>query len=293
MEMNDLRKEIERQFKLLGFFEPDKKTTEKIPEIETAETNTEAAPLPAPADFEPEYAAAFGELSPKWQKYLSKREEKLKAERQELSAKIGLLDSLKNLDGEFQKRKAENNIHSLREWLEGLAFIDEQMHHRPVETLSAIAQVFNVKAQFSETPQAETTDRILKRLSELDSSFHSLRDYLQQRQSADFNSQLQTFGTQKDENGRRLYPYFETVYNQMRSLLQSGLAAGFEDAYKKAVWLNADVRKELIAKQISSEAEDARKAQKAAFSPKGKAKAPERPLTLREEIEKNMAAFMD
>lgn len=285
--MNDLRKEIERQFKAFGLYEPDEKTAEP------ALSEEEALLVAAPADFEPEYAAAFGELSPKWQKYLSKREEKLKAKRQELSAKIGLLDSLKNLDGEFQKRKAENNIHSLREWLEGLAFIDEQMHHRPVETLSAIAQVFNVKAQFSETPQAETTDRILKRLSELDSSFHSLRDYLQQRQSADFNSQLQTFGTQKDENGRRLYPYFETVYNQMRSLLQSGLAAGFEDAYKKAVWLNADVRKELIAKQISSEAEDARKAQKAAFSPKGKAKAPERPLTLREEIEKNMAAFMD
>ena len=285
--MNDLRKEIERQFKAFGLYEPDEKTAEP------ALSEEEALPVAAPADFKPEYAAAFGELSPKWQKYLSKREEKLKAERQELSAKIGLLDSLKNLDGEFQKRKAENNIHSLREWLEGLAFIDEQMHHRPVETLSAIAQVFNVKAQFSETPQAETTDRILKRLSELDSSFHSLRDYLQQRQSADFNSQLQTFGTQKDENGRRLYPYFETVYNQMRSLLQSGLAAGFEDSYKKAVWLNADVRKELIAKQISSDAEDAQKAQKAAFSPKGKAKAPERPLTLREEIEKNMAAFMD
>ena len=28
--MSDLRKEIERQFKLLGLFEPDKKTTEKI-----------------------------------------------------------------------------------------------------------------------------------------------------------------------------------------------------------------------------------------------------------------------
>ena len=31
MEMSDLRKEIERQFKLLGLFEPDKKTTEKQP----------------------------------------------------------------------------------------------------------------------------------------------------------------------------------------------------------------------------------------------------------------------
>ena len=289
--MNDLRKEIERQFKAFGLSEPNVDADAKI----KAEANNEAEKvlIAAPADFEPEYAVAFSELSPKWQKYLNKREEKIKAERKELSAKLEIINWLKGFDDVLQKRCGEEGIHSLQEWLSGLIFIDEQIHSRPAETLNAIAKVFNVKAQFTETPQTEITNRILERLSELDAGFHSLRDYLQQRQSADFNSQLQTFGAQKDENGRRLYPYFETVYNQMRNLLQSGLAAGFEDAYKQAVWLNADVRKELIAKQINSEAEDAQKAQKAAFSPKGKAKAPNRPLTLREEIEKNMAAFMD
>lgn len=290
--MNDLRKEIERQFKAFGLSEPDEKATG---EDSSAVSNNEKKSgfIAAPADFEPEYAAAFSELSPKWQKYLSKREEKLKAERQELSAKIGLLDSLKNLDGEFQKRKTENNIHSLREWLEGLAYIDEQMHSRPVETLNAIAQVFKVKAQFSETPQTEISDRILKRLSDLDLSFHSLRDYLQQSEQRSFYSQIQAFGSQKDESGHLLHPYFDAVFKQMQALLQNGLASSIEDAYKQAVWLNADVRKELIAKQIDSDAAEAQKAQKAAFSPKGKAKAPERPLTLREEIEKNMAAFLD
>ena len=289
--MNDLRKELERQFKAFGLSEPNVDADAEI----KAEANNEAEKvlIAAPADFEPEYAAAFSELSPKWQKYLNKREEKIKAERKELSAKLEIINWLKGFDDVLQKRCGEEGIHSLQEWLSGLIFIDEQIHSRPAETLNAIAKVFNVKAQFTETPQTEITNRILERLSELDAGFHSLRDYLQQRQSADFNSQLQTFGAQKDENGRRLYPYFETVYNQMRNLLQSGLAAGFEDAYKQAVWLNADVRKELIAKQINSEAEDAQKAQKAAFSPKGKAKAPNRPLTLREEIEKNMAAFMD
>lgn len=290
--MNDLRKEIERQFKAFGLSEPDEKATGE--DISAVSNNEEESGLiAAPADFEPEYSVAFSELSPKWQKYLSKREEKLKAERQELSAKIGLLDSLKNLDGEFQKRKTENNIHSLREWLEGLAYIDEQMHSRPVETLNAIAQVFKVKAQFSETPQTEISDRILKRLSDLDLSFHSLRDYLQQSEQRSFYSQIQAFGSQKDESGHLLHPYFDAVFKQMQALLQNGLASSIEDAYKQAVWLNADVRKELIAKQIDSDAAEAQKAQKAAFSPKGKAKAPERPLTLREEIEKNMAAFLD
>lgn len=289
--MNDLRKELERQFKAFVLSEPDKKTIDEMPA--EADENAQNGLIAAPADFEPEYAAAFSELSPKWQNYLSKREEKLKAERKELSAKIGLLDSLKNLDGAFQKRKTENNIHSLREWLEGLVYIDEQMHRRPVETLNAIAQVFKVKAQFTETPQTEISDRILKRLTELDLSFHSLRDYLQQSEQKSFYSQIQDFGLQKDETGHLLHPYFDAVYKQMQTLLQNGLASSIEDAYKQAVWLNADVRKELIAKQINSDAAEAQKAQKAAFSPKGKAKAPERPLTLREEIEKNMAAFLD
>lgn len=289
--MNDLRKELERQFRAYGLAEPDENAAAENPA--EADEEAQSGLIAAPADFEPEYAAAFSELSPKWQKYLSKREEKLKAERKELSAKIGLLDSLKNLDGAFQKRKTENNIHSLREWLEGLVYIDEQMHSRPVETLNAIAQVFNVKAQFAETPQIEISDRILKRLAELDLSFHSLRDYLQQSEQRSFYSQIQDFGLQKDEAGHLLHPYFDAVYKQMQTLLQNGLASSIEDAYKQAVWLNTDVRKELIAKQINSDAAEAQKAQKAAFSPKGKAKAPERPLTLREEIEKNMAAFLD
>ena len=116
---------------------------------------------------------------------------------------------------------------------------------------------------------------------------------MQQKQNDDFIKQIQAFGGQKDEKGELLHPYFDLVYQSMKSLLQNGLAASLEDAYKQAIWLNADIRKELIAQKINSEAEEAQKAQKAAFSPKGKAKAPERPLTLREEIEKNMAAFMD
>lgn len=290
--MNDLRKELERQFKTFGFYEPNEKTVETISENDTA-AETERKPLAAPGDFDPEYAAAFGELSPKWQNYLCKRDEKLKAERKEISAKLALLNSLNGFDDVFQKRRLNDGISSFQEWLEGLVYVDEQIHSRPAKTLEALAKVFHVNAQFSEIPQTEFSNRILNRLAELDASFHNLKDYLQQRQNGDFNSRLQAFGAQKDENGRSLYPYFEAVYNQMRALLQGGLAASFEDAYKQAVWLDADIRKELIAKKINSDAGEAQKAQKATFSPKGKAKAPERPLTLREEIEKNMAAFLD
>ena len=203
-----------------------------------------------------------------------------------------MLNWLHGFDRLVQERGSEG-FQNLKEWLDGLVWIDEKMHKNPAETLNAIAQVFGVSSKFGGTSSDNVSEKILTRLMNLDASFHNLESYLQQKQNDDFIKQIQAFGGQKDEKGELLHPYFDLVYQSMKSLLQNGLVASLEDAYKQAIWLNADIRKELIAQKINSEAEEAQKAQKAAFSPKGKAKAPERPLTLREEIEKNMAAFMD
>lgn len=288
--MNEVRKELEKQFKAFGLFELEDKPAET--KSETEETVAPVVILEAPADFEPEFASAFGELPQKWQEYLIQREKKLSSERKKVKEGSELLNWLHGFDRLVQERGSKG-FQNLKEWLDGLVWIDEKMHKNPAETLNAIAQVFGVSSKFGGTSSDNVSEKILTRLMNLDASFHNLESYLQQKQNDDFIKQIQAFGGQKDEKGELLHPYFDLVYQSMKSLLQNGLVASLEDAYKQAIWLNADIRKELIAQKINSEAEEAQKAQKAAFSPKGKAKAPERPLTLREEIEKNMAAFMD
>lgn len=101
------------------------------------------------------------------------------------------------------------------------------------------------------------------------------------------------FGNQTDVNGRPLHPYFEEVKQQVFNLLQNGMAQDVSQAYEQALWTHPAVREELIKQKISSSAAEAQKAKQASFAPKGKAEAPAKELTLREEIAKNMAAFMD
>ncbi len=288
--MNEIRKELEKQFKAFGLFEPDRETVAS--ESDTKEKDEPVLIFEAPTDFEPEFASAFSELPQKWQEYLTKRENRLSTERKKIKESSEILNWLHGFDRLMQERGNEG-FKDLKDWLDGLVWIDEKMHQNPAETLNAMAQVFGVSSRFGNAVTENISEKILNRLMKLDACFHNLESYLQQKQNDDFIKQIQDFGEQKNEKGELLHPYFDLVYPSIKSLLQSGLAMSFDDAYKQAIWLNADIRKELIAQKINSDAEEAQKAQKAAFSPKGKAKAPDRPLTLREEIEKNMAAFMD
>ena len=85
----------------------------------------------------------------------------------------------------------------------------------------------------------------------------------------------------------------EKAYNAAKEAGEIDSDALKAEAYEKALWLNPEVRNELISKTINTKAADAQKAKDAAFLPKGKAKEPQKELTLREEIAKNMAAFLD
>lgn len=295
--MNEIRKELERQFKAFGLFnkaDDEKADVSSLPEEQdvSAETETAAAGIEVPSDFEPSFADDFKNLSPQWQAYLSEREKKRAEERREITEKLDILHWLQGFE-ELSRKRGNNGISGLKKWFDGLVYIDEKMHTEPVKTLDAIAQAFGVKALFSANKPSEETGRILNRLMELETEFHNFTNFMQQKQNSDNVVKLQEFGAQKDEKGRRLHPYFDVVSAQMQNLLQAGLAGDLEAAYAQAVWLNPEVRSELILKKIDSDSAAAQKAQKAAFSPKGKAKAPERRLTLREELEKNMAAFRD
>ena len=100
------------------------------------------------------------------------------------------------------------------------------------------------------------------------------------------------FGGQTDEDGKPLHPHFDEVEQIVFNLLNSGAVKDVSEAYKQALWLHPTLRTKLIDKTISIQTTEAQKAKKAGFTLKGKSKAPERELTLREEIEKNMAAIL-
>lgn len=75
--MNEIRKELERQFKAFGLFnkaDDEKADVSSLPEEQDVSAETAAAGIEVPSDFEPSFADDFKNLSPQWQAYLSERE---------------------------------------------------------------------------------------------------------------------------------------------------------------------------------------------------------------------------
>lgn len=292
--MSELREELERQFKAI---------VQKNEKSEDLSDNsfTDAQPevqeqivvcIEAPKSFSPEFAEDFKNLSKEWQKYLIKREDEIS---QEIEKYINQLNNYKWVDEIFSRhyeRLSNKGIEKFQNWLEGLALIDDAMDTNPTATLKAIATVYGVKTAVSSNDD-KACEQIITRLCNLERSYHDLTSYMQQQQIQNLNEKLQMFRRQTDKDGNMIHPYFDAVFPQIMDLLQTGMIVDVAEAYEKALWLNPEVRNELISKTINTKAADAQKAKDAAFLPKGKAKEPQKELTLREEIAKNMAAFLD
>lgn len=296
MEMSELREELERQFKAI--VQKDKKSEdENILKDASADVQPEVQGqivvcIEAPKSFSPEFAEDFKNLSKEWQKYLIKREDEIS---QEIEKYITQLSNYKWVDEIFSRhyeRLSNKGIEKFQNWLEGLALIDDAMDKNPTATLKAIATVYGVKTDISSNDD-KVCEQIITRLCDLERSYNDLTSYMQQQQIQNLNEKLQMFRRQTDKDGNVLHPYFDAVFPQIMDLLQTGMIVDVAEAYEKALWLNPKVRDELISKTINTKAADAQKAKDAAFLPKGKAKEPQRELTLREEIAKNMAAFLD
>lgn len=303
--MNDLRKEIEHQFKIHGLIpENEQKDAENsngeeqtvIIAEETADTGEPAEKVTvviAPKGYSEKFASDFKNLPEEWQVFLSEREANNEAKINDYTAKLQNYLSLEELYEKNRQRLHYLGIEKMQDWLEGLAWLDKQIEDEPAKTLQALAVIYGVKAVFPQLKRNEAEPEVVERLCQLEHKYRDLTDYLQEQKTQNLIDSIRMFGRQTDRDGNLLHPYFDEVQQQVFALLDRGLAADINQAYENALWLNPSVRAHLVQKEISAQALEAEKAKKAAFAPKGKAEKTERPLTLREEIAKNMAAFMD
>ncbi len=288
--MSELRDEIERNFRAYGLLDDETKEGTATAEETAASAPEEVLP---PQDYAQPFAEDFKNLSPAWQNYLLQREAYRSEQDKYLSGLLSEYDVLRQLFQAESLRLRADGINKMIDWFAGLAEIDRQLHNSPVETIMALAKVYGVELGSLSTADPQLTAEVSKRLRRLEDNYHDLTNHLEELQIQKLADVIRIFGQEKDARGNIIHPYFDEVKDQIFDLLNVGLAEDVLEAYNKALWLNPHIREELIKQKINSQAADAKKAQKAAFAPKGKAEAPERELTLREEIAKNMAALMD
>jgi hypothetical protein len=95
----------------------------------------------------------------------------------------------------------------------------------------------------------EKQQAIVNRLAETQERSEREAEY---RENLKIQSSIDEFVNAKDDKGELKYPHFESVRGTMSTLVRSGIASELADAYEQAILINADLRKDYIAKQYSS-----------------------------------------
>lgn len=247
---------------------------------------------PTMPEYEGEFASEFKNLPAKWQVFLCKRESENKKKIADYCARLDAYKIVETLFGDNRNRMQERGFQTITQWLQGLAWLDMAMDENPHATIAAIAAVYGVSLP-SAKQTAAASPVLMSRIYQLERNYHDLTSYLHQSQNHSFNEALCAFSRQTDKEGNLLHPYFEKVKQEICELLKSGVAPDMETAYESALWLNPAIRKELVQQHIDLEAKAADKAKQAVFAVRGRAEKPERELTLRETIAKNMAKYQD
>lgn len=288
--MSDLREELEQ-----GFSSADKQSETQVKTgnaVEEQTTSQEPAVtdewMDAPKAYKQEYQESFKTLSPEWRKYLIDREKQVERGFSEQGNKLSSYKWADDVFSTRQERLGQMGFTKAQEYIEHLTAIDDALAKDPVGTLRALSEAYGVDVNNND----QISNSFAKRIAEMEQSLANQQAYIRQQQTQTANQAFEDFTNAKDDAGNLKHPHWEEVRSDMANLIQKGICTTLEDAYERAIWSNKDVREKMIAAQAKAELESkvaaADKAKEVAFSPKSKQTAPERDLSLREELE---AAF--
>ena len=258
----------------------------------TSENNNEPAPaeptevITAPNSYKQEYKDSFNQLPTEWQKYLATREKEVEQGLSKARNQYSWVDKVYN---DRREALAAQGYNSAQDYINDLVLISDALAKDPTATLEALRSNYGVEASGQEN------NALQRQLMALQQTVNQQQSYLNAQRQESIMNALNAFMNAKDESGNAKHIYFDDVRDEMVALLKSGLAKDYEDAYNQAVWRVESVRNKMIAAQAKAELEQktatAQKAKTAAFEPTSKTEGTPKKLSLREELERNMAMF--
>lgn len=164
----------------------------------------------------------------------------------------------------------------------------------PDQKREAIARIArDCQIDLKDLAPAAPIDPQIQRLMQERQQLQQFQHETLQQQNQAVLSQIQEFAQAPG------HEHFEVVKQDMSMMLQSGMAQSLQEAYDKAVWARADLRKSLVEqqrteaeKQATEQARKAR-AKSAAGSVKGSAPSSSGALPANASLEDTVAAAMD
>jgi len=174
-----------------------------------------------------------------------------------------------------QQRLSNEGVSNPQIWVEGMACIDKALAEHPLETLEYLARVYGVCFPHSkEEHKVHIPLELIPYMQALEQNQQALWQALIQQGQQNQQLAISNFASAKDDEGKLLHPHFLLVKDNMFALLYSGVASDFESAYEKALWLNPQIRTQMIEKHSEQNlrhlADEADRAKAAGFSPQGK-----------------------
>ena len=285
--MTDLRQQLED-----AWTSADEQSSAQPQTVATSENNNKPAPaeptevITAPNSYKQEYKDSFNQLPTEWQKYLATREKEVEQGLSKARNQYSWVDKVYN---DRREALAAQGYNSAQDYINDLVLISDALAKDPTATLEALRSNYGVEASGQEN------NALQRQLMALQQTVNQQQSYLNAQRQESIVNALNAFMNAKDESGNAKHIYFDDVRDEMVQLLKSGLAKDYEDAYNQAVWRVESVRNKMIAAQAKAELEQktatAQKAKTAAFEPTSKTEGTPKKLSLREELERNMAMF--
>ena len=287
--MTDLRQQLEN-----AWTSADTQSSEQETQKVAISEDNQAAPaepaevISAPNSYKQEYKDSFNQLPTEWQKYLSSREKEVEQGLSRARNQYSWVDKVYNDRRDTLAAQGYNNA---QDYFNDLVLISDALNKDPAATLDLLKQNYNIGSGSQEN------NALQRQLTALQQTVREQQNYLNAQRQESIVNALNAFMNAKDESGNAKHIYFDDVRDEMVALLKSGLAKDYEDAYNQAVWRVESVRNKMIAERAKNELVQkqatAQKAKTAAFDPTGKTEGTPKKLSLREELERNMAIFGD
>jgi hypothetical protein len=240
--------------------ETPEKTPDPNPETTPAEqkeaTPTEQAEaIKAPSSWKKELQGRFSELPAEFQQEIQKREDDFHRGIAQYKQAAEFVKQLEPIAPALQQlhERYGNSIQPIGQ----LVQLDSFANNDPVGFIQWFAKSKGIALDGTGIENAQQNPM----LQTLQQQVQQLSGYVQnQRQSQEQNEQQQALSAIEQFKNSGKAENFDILREDMAALLQSGLASTIEDAYERALWQRQDLRQGLIAKQLKSEQEKAKKA---------------------------------
>lgn len=262
---------------------------ESIPAVPVTTPVTIAEPINRPSTWKKEYWPLYDKLhqgqalTPDEAKqlaaYTNERENQFKAGVSTYKAEADKAKEVQEALAPFLPVLQQYNIPPGK-WIANLGHAHMRLAQgspaEKIQLFQQLAREYGVPLDQVQSTEAKPVDPqaqwLSQQVQELRGAQQQFLTWQQQQEQRELQAQIARVRDEKGADGKPLRPLFESVREQMGGLLQSGMAQSLEDAYEKAVWMNADARSQLLATQQQAAAQQShavvQRAKASAISPK-------------------------